>query len=362
MERGALVAAALAGSWRVSPPPSTLSAGELEQISPLLLEAGCGAVAWWRIRGSSVADSAVGEQLRDAYRLHTLQAAIHERELSEVVRALQSARVEALVVKGWTAARLYAESGLRPYGDIDVCVAQDHHSEARAVLADSAPAVDLDLHEGFAINRGMVPELPSFEEAWRRAAQVSLAGVDVRVLAPEDHLTLLCVHLLRHGAWRPLWLCDIAAALERLPEGFDWARCLGRTRRLATWVTSTLALAERLLGAQVADPPPAQCRAPRWLERAVLRQWGSARAYYPGDLVDRPMAEYIQPARAARTVRAHWVDPITATMFPGASFNALPRLPFQVRFVAWKAARFVRRATAGAPVRTSSPCRRGSPP
>ena len=83
-------------------PPPALTNDELEQISALLLEAGSGALVWWRIRGSSVAGSAIGEQLREAYRLHALQVAVYERELSEVFGALQGAGVEALLVKGWT--------------------------------------------------------------------------------------------------------------------------------------------------------------------------------------------------------------------------------------------------------------------
>ena len=55
----------------------------------------------------------------------------------------------------------------------------------------------------------------------------------------------------------------------------------------------------------------------------------------------------IPPAlTAVRTIRAHWVDPVTASMLPASSFNGLPRLPFQLRFVAWKAGRFLRRSRA----------------
>lgn len=367
-QRGVLVAAALVGSWRAKPPPPTLTAAELEEISPLLLTAGCGALAWWRIRGSPVAESSIGKRLRDAYRLHTLQAAVHELELPQVVKALEAAGIEALTIKGWTAARLYAANGLRPYGDLDLCVAPSQHRAARAVVADSVPAVDVDLHQGLGINQRVVAELASFEEALARAPRLPLDGVEVSVLAPEDQLALLCVHFLRHGAWRPLWLCDIAAALERLPDGFDWDRCLGGSRRLETWVSSTVRLAEQLLGASPSQPLPLQDRVPRWLRQAVLRQWSSPRVYYPGDLIGLPAMTYFRPSIAARMMREHWVDPITATMFPGASFNSLPRLPFRLRFVAWKAARFARRywrdirsqvPTSRAPGRTSSPYRRG---
>ncbi len=50
-----------------------------------------------------------------------------------------------------------------------------------------------------------------------RSQLVNLDGVDVRVPGLEDHLGILCLHLLHHGAFRPLWLCDIAAALETRP-------------------------------------------------------------------------------------------------------------------------------------------------
>ena len=340
--RGGLVAAAVVGAWQRDPPPPILSAAELESVTPLLLDAGCGALGWWRIRETPIAASHVGEQLREAYRLHTLQAALHERELEKVVGALDAAGVSALVVKGWTAARLYAERGLRPYGDIDICVSPEQHDAAHAALEEPSLATIVDLHRGMAINTDLARDLPSFEEAWGRSAHAGLDGVDVRILAPEDHLSLLCVHLLMHGAWRPLWLCDIAAALECMPADFDWSRCLSRSRRLVSWVTATVALAERLLGAQPRKPSPSRSSPPRWLERAVLKQWGSPRPHYPTDLFALPARAYLRPSTAARVVRAHWVDPIMATVQSGASFNDLPRLPFRIRFVVWKAGRFFR--------------------
>jgi hypothetical protein len=296
------------------------------------------------MRGSAVDGSPVGEQLRDAYRLHTLQAAVHERELAEVVQALEAAGIDALIVKGWTAARLYAEPGLRPYGDIDVCVGPGQQRDARKALAEAVPSIDVDLHSGLAVNSRMIADLPSFETAWGRASRARLEDTEIRVLAPEDHLALLCVHLLTHGAWRPLWLCDVAAVLESLSDEFDWDLCLGRSPRLATWVGATVALAERLLGAETNHAPPTRDRPPRWLEPAVLKQWGSPPTHYPGNLIALSTSAYFRPSRAVRTIRAHWVDPVTASMLPGSSFNGMPRLPFQLRFVAWKATRFLRRS------------------
>src|SRR5205807_1179327 len=78
----------------------------------------------------------------------------------------------------------------------------------------------VDLHEG-------MPDLPdrSWDEVYRRSRLVRLRNSDVRILGAEDHLRLTCFHLLRHGAWCPLWLCDVVVILESLPPGFDWDYC-----------------------------------------------------------------------------------------------------------------------------------------
>src|SRR5438094_10301599 len=116
MEHGNLVASTLAGSWRHKPPPLQLRPAELPEVIPLLLAAGAAGLGWWRVRGSELSRSLDAFQLRQGYRLHTLQAALHERELARVLTALRAAGIDPLLAKGWAEARLYAEPGLRPYG------------------------------------------------------------------------------------------------------------------------------------------------------------------------------------------------------------------------------------------------------
>jgi hypothetical protein len=98
----------------------------------------------------------------------------------------------------------------------------------------------------------------------------------VRVLGAEDELRLLCLHQARHGMARPLWLCDVGACLEGLPEGFDWDYCL--RGRGSGWVECVVGLARRLLGAvAVGDYSDRGDGVPAWVERAVLRCWGEER-------------------------------------------------------------------------------------
>jgi hypothetical protein len=341
--RGHLIAALLAGVWRRSPPALEITAQELAEIAPLLLAAVAGGLGWWRVRHSPLQASSAAWPLRQAYRLHTLQAAIHEREIAQVFAWLRSAGVEPVLVKGWAIARLYPERGLRPYGDLDLCVRSEQYAAAEALLKSPAGrAFNVDLHAAF--NR---LDDHGLDELLARSQLVRLGEVEVRVLGPEDHLRLLCVHLLRHGAWRPLWLCDVAVALESRPPGFDWERCLGCSRRRADWVACAIGLAHRLLDVAVDDTPVAwrAKHLPRWLIPCVLQQWEK-----PGSL-HRPPAAFAlalrHPWRLPQALRRRWPpNPIAATLDLEGPLNALPRLPFQLAHCLARLLRFCLRRPA----------------
>jgi hypothetical protein len=334
------LASALAGAWRAAPRPAALSAAELARVAPLLHGAGAAALAWRKVRRTPLADSPHARGLRQAQRFQTIRAALHEREVEQVFARLADARLDALLVKGWAAARLYTEPGLRPSGDVDVCVRPAQLERARRALEGSGAWVDL--HAGFGED-----ERRDFDELYERAETLALGGTAVRVPCAEDHLRLLCLHLLRHGAWRPLWLCDVAAALESRPAGFDWARFAGPDSRRARWVACALGLAQELLGARVSETPLAReaGRLPRWLVPNVLRQWEKPFAARHGTARHRaPMASYLRrPSGALRDLLNRWPNPIEATVRTHGPFNAWPRLPFQLGHGAARATRFLAR-------------------
>jgi hypothetical protein len=173
---------------------------------------------------------------------------------------------------------------------------------------------------------------------------VPMDGFPVRILAPEDHLRLLCLHMLGHGAWRPLWLCDLAVALEAGPAGCDWNRLLAGDARRRQWIACALALAHELLGARLEGAPAAvgERRLPRWLLPTVLSAWSGISPETPQG-VRRPMSDYLfRPAGLLRALRVRWPNPIEATVGVGGPFNELPRLPFQIGECLSRTARFVR--------------------
>lgn len=341
---GLLVAALLAGAWRAVPPELTLAETDLSAAAPLLVHSGAGALVWRRLRQTAWQQHPAVAQLQQVYRRYALETAISERDIKNAFALLRAGGVEPVLVKGWAAARSYAEPYLRPLGDIDLCVRPEQYTAMLAALNSPAgQTYGLNMY----IDTGRVDPHQGFsklddrdaEELYARTRLVQLGETEVRVLSPEDHLRILCVHLLRHGAWRPLWLCDVAAALEARPADFDWQLCLGRNPRRADWVACALGLAHQLLGARVDDTPIAERaqRLPRWLAPHVLRLWGEVHR----DRVH--MRIYARdPLGAVKELRYHWPDPIEATINVRGALNDWPRLPLQLGEFLTRVARFAR--------------------
>ncbi len=329
--QGSLVASVLSGAWRSSAfPPLNVSEAELDEVTPLLLGSGAAALGWRRIADTDLRNTPSGEVLHQVYRLQSLQSEILERKIEKVFRPLREARVDAILVKGWVAAGSYPVSGLRPDGDIDLCVRAEHFKLAEEVLSvPEANDCRVDLHKHFEELKGR-----SIDELFGRSTLVDLGNEKVRTLSPEDHLALLCIHFLKHGAWRPLWLCDIGVAIEALPQNFDWSVCLGHNRTRAGWITCAIGLANRLLDAKTEKLPIADeaMELPAWLVDNVLQQWSN-----PFPMNQAPMNHPIpityllrHPTGLIEGLRERWPNAIVATVSVNGTFNNFPRLPYQM--------------------------------
>ncbi|MBV9958226.1 MAG: nucleotidyltransferase family protein, partial [Acidobacteria bacterium] len=307
-----LISSLLAGAWREQPPSPAISEEELNDIAPLLIASGGGALAFWKLRHSALKETRAAADLKQTYRLYTLQSAIHEREIEQVVQLLRGDGIEPLLVKGWSMARHYPEPALRPYGDIDLFVRPAQFAAAEKILSsEEGRKFFVDLHRG----ADHLDEQP-FEELYARAEAVTLGEASFRVLSIEDHLRVLCVHFLHHGAWRPAALCDIALLTEAYGAALDWEACLTSNRKRAGWVSCTVGLAHQLLGADIKHLPIAEAarNLPRWLVPAVLREWENPVSV--AHVVPPPLAGRLRhPFETLRAIRRRWPpNPIQATI------------------------------------------------
>lgn len=328
---GTLVAETLKRSWASSPHRELpLNLSEFDAVTPLLYESGAAALGWWRIRGTELRDTASAELLHQAFRLLALRARTHETRIEKVSRRFRDANVEAILVKGWAVARCYPEQALRPYGDIDLLVRpRDYDAALRVLHNDELQDCFTDLH-----TRMFELADRSIEEVFLRSRIVQCGEEDVRVLAHEDHFTLLAVHLLKHAAWRPLWLCDIAMLLETLPTDFDWDLCLGKDKRRANWILSAVGLARALLDAEIADRHIAALakRVPGWLVDRVLKNWETPFAHLQAPTRHRaPIRSYLRhPPGLLSDLARRWPDPILATVTVNGTFGSRRRMRYQL--------------------------------
>jgi hypothetical protein len=332
--RGNAVANILAGSWRLSPPRLNIEREEFKGTVPLLLNSGAGALAWWKLKQSPLPVSReTRASLKNVRQIYGLQSVIQERQLTQVLRFCNGLGINALIIKGWAIAKQYPNSGMRPAGDIDLCVATARISELKQKLATTPVtdcAIDLD-HTEITQFGGM-----DFDELWEHSVCEEVNGTPIRMPCPEDHLRILCMHALKHGAWRPLWLCDIAVALESRPEIFDWDRCLGRDRKHSWWIICTLALANQLLGADITGTPAMEAvgKLPPWMVNAVLERWDSC----DSPVLPRFASQLQNSSRDMRTilkiVRARWPNPIQATVDCNGAFTKRHRWRFQMQHFA----------------------------
>jgi hypothetical protein len=302
---GEIVAALLAGSWRQAAPPLPSGAGGLlPAILGLTLAGGAAALLARRLQKPA---RGPGAQVLQRARRHALaQADCRLENLQTLVRELYADNLIPLLVKGWAVARLYPEPALRPFDDFDVCVRPerfDAAAQALGKLSRTDIARLVDLHAG-------LPDLDDrpWTELWRRTRYVKCGAVPVRVLGAEDQLRHLALHFWRHLGCRPIWLCDIGAALESIPADFDWDYLLNGTPARTDRMLCVLALAKELLGAEVSHPAVLR-RAetlPTWLPEAVLWRWGAGSAL-PG------LAHYLRrPREFPSAVRNRWLNPLRA--------------------------------------------------
>ncbi len=261
-----------------------------------------------------------------------------------VVRRLREEGIEPIVVKGWALGRLYPGLGLRPYGDIDVLFLPEDEEKAYAAFLGS----DLGRYT-FDHQYQDYPKLRdrTLHDLYERSQLIPLADAEIRVLSDEDHLALVCMHFLRHGGFRPLWLCDIAMYVENLPANFQWDLCLGSDPVLAGWIAAAIELAHTVLGARI-DGTPIAARAgqiPSWLEPALLKAWRRPFPYqHPETLV--PISTALrQPRSLSSAIRDRWWNPIRASIWADAPFDESSRLPLQLRNFAWQMSRYSRRTS-----------------
>lgn len=224
-----------------------------------------------------------------AHRLQTVIYAVTVRnlrlyhELGLILAQLRQQKIAVIVLKGaHLAATVYPEPGLRSMNDLDLLFHPADVPAAVAVLRalgyEPAGPINWTMHlttqhhlprfgkpgvvAGIEVHWTITPPRQLYTidsaELWARATPVTVAGVEVCGLCPEDLLLHICEHAtyqhwLQHGV-RPL--CDIDAIGRYFAATLDWAQVVARAQQWG-WTRGiylALQLAQDLLATPI---PPA---------------------------------------------------------------------------------------------------------
>jgi hypothetical protein len=275
-------------------------------VMPLARRHGLSPLLYWRVTHSPgrAVPAPILQELKNDFHWAVRQTMLGERQLAELLAALDTAGVPALVLKGAAAGAFYPDPALRPYSDLDLLVPDSQVLQAEKVLQSlrygsrlptswwqdhflhlppmTRPGEKLGVEVHWRISRedGRAGCLPA-ADLWERGVAWSVGpGADQPALRLDDADTVL--HLCYHAAvqhrlhlgLRPL------ADLAQVVRGWDGARWLilmerARAYGLERAVALVLALAGRWLSL---DLPPEvtkawQAPAPQldgWLTRLAF--------------------------------------------------------------------------------------------
>jgi hypothetical protein len=212
------------------------------------------------------------EELRSYVRSNVRRNLLLTGRLLRLLPAFKDRGIRAIPFKGpLIAVQVYGDLTLRPFTDIDVLVHERDAAGAKALLTahgyqqrmshpweapfEDESGVSVDLHWGIGPSYDPTPQ--TFEQLWTRVLPVSLAGVEVPTLAPEDLLLILSIQIAkdwRESRQRLLQICDTAELLRRHPN-LDWKQVLGLARAAGgeRILQLDLLLAHDLLGAPLPE-------------------------------------------------------------------------------------------------------------
>lgn len=207
--------------------------------------------------------------------------------LRELLQALAPQAIPVMLLKGAVLAHhVYPTPATRTMDDLDVLVPQARIREALTALQSAGFVFPERYHDYYSavMHEPELPELtwplerrgapifielhtsidfarvlpPSYLEAlWAKSVPTALGGLACRMLAPEDFLFHICLHLSRYHKFQSglRALLDIALYITHHRQTWDWAHLAATSQHhgFAAWMYVTLLLARRLLAAEIPD-------------------------------------------------------------------------------------------------------------
>ena len=148
-------------------------------------------------------------------------------ELEGLLQSFAEQEIDVLPLKGPAMAlTLYRDAAMRSCKDLDLLVHRDDYSRAEALLLDRGfGSKTRDEYHGKFVLGELLVELhlevasPRYfpfntQSVWHRSQPHNFRGKPMRVMCDEDLILYLCLHGLKHGFSRLIWILDLARAMN----------------------------------------------------------------------------------------------------------------------------------------------------
>lgn len=188
--------------------------------------------------------------LREDFQLNAQRNLFQTSELLKLLKLFEINNIRVIPFKGpMLAASAYGNIAMRRFSDLDILVQEQDIQKAKNLLVSQGykqysdlnweyhffhedKKVSVDMHEAIAPKYLSFPI--NFDRLWSRLKPISVAGMTVPSLAPEDLLLILCVQWAKdccEGKQRLAQLCDVAHLLHAHPQ-LSWCEVLKQARTL----------------------------------------------------------------------------------------------------------------------------------
>lgn len=215
--------------------------------------------------------------IRSMARRLCIRQAVRTAEFLLLTEALAARGLRPAVMKGIVCRSLYPEPELRESVDEDLLIDPREIREYHKAMSDldyrpvnlRGPLEDADEVTYEKEDLRLTVELhtcpisadseaygdcsAAFDGAYERAVTSAFNGVEIRALAPTDHVLYLICHAYKHFLYSGVGirqLCDLGLMTEKENAALDWARIVGTCEelRIAVFAAALFRICERQLG------------------------------------------------------------------------------------------------------------------
>lgn len=262
--------------------------------------------------------------ISDPIRWNLIQRKAQEWKLVRAFTRFREQGVEPILIKGWAAGIHYPPSHPRVSIDMDLAVSAADFEKAERIAGEAAgEGLAIDLHRE-------LRHLDTVEwvDLFSNSITIDIDGYPIRVLRPEDHLRVLCVHWLTDGGLNRERLWDIYYLVDDRKGEFDWHRFLAPVNDARKrWLTCTLGIAKKYLDLDLGGTPIEQESKdlPGWLTKCIEKNWRSGFKHVPLEVaIFRPKELFTQLGDRL------FPNPISSTIEMEGSFDARTRIHYRV--------------------------------